>query len=240
MDVTLQFAVKLVTDLVLFIEPIPILWNLNLPRIKKAGLVIMFSSAYCMLLSSSPSSNWLNWIAPASFRSSALPILVKRVQIKHVSLPSSPVMKRRTNESVGLLVDPIDWSSAEVCALVICGCIPYLRNFIAAVPILNRALGLSSLQSIFHHSNAKEGNSIALQSRRTAYISPQSRKLRHGKDASLGVTTVVTAERDSEAVAEGSTEEILPYHVDGSGGIMVTIDLDVSVGTRRTSSDLPW
>ena len=43
MDVTLQFAVKLVTDLVLFIEPIPILWNLNLPRIKKAGLVIMFS-----------------------------------------------------------------------------------------------------------------------------------------------------------------------------------------------------
>lgn len=151
------------------------------------------------------------------------------------------------------LVDPSNWSSAEVCSLIICACIPYVRNLLAEIPHLNEALGLSS------SGNSKSGGygtggitggygrgtgvgggtSFALQSR-TPYIQQQQARL-----AGEGVSSAVaTAGGGKNGGAHGghtlrgteSTEEIFPNYRDKSGGIVVSTDVKVAV-ERHSSQD---
>lgn len=118
----------------------------------------------------------------------------------------------------------------EICALIICSCIPSLRQVIAKIPGLNSILGLSSggdSRRYFTRSGQKN-LSIPLQSRsRKEYLQSQRSKTRsrHGS-IPLGMTSHVTAAAMMDGISEhGSQEEIFPYKSDQSGGIVVTTEV---------------
>ncbi|KXJ84970.1 hypothetical protein Micbo1qcDRAFT_210308 [Microdochium bolleyi] len=66
-----------------------------------------------------------------------------------------------------LLAEPLIWSEAEFCALIICSCIPPLRQVARQIPGLNTALGLSTGDSSnrYYGNSRQQGASYRLQSR---------------------------------------------------------------------------
>ncbi|KAL1889491.1 hypothetical protein Sste5346_008869 [Sporothrix stenoceras] len=207
----ISFGIKLATDIVLFLEPIPTLLRLKLPWVKRIGLVLMFSLGLLTCV---------------------------------ISIIRATYLNDTSNDVTWRLVDPIDWSTAEVCSLIICACIPYVRNLLAEIPFVNEALGLSSNHSKGYPSNygARSGqdNSIALQTQRT-YI--QSRNLKGGHGTASNTATVTANPygngngRDGNGNGNGngrirateSTEEIFPNYMDKQGGIVVSTDVKVAV-----------
>ncbi len=115
---------------------------------------------------------------------------------------------------IGLLVDSIDWSSAEVCMCLSHMCLRSLpRQLDGGSPLLNRVLGLSSarLRGILL---ALEGiPRFALQSCNGTNI--QSRVGNHSKGASLGMNVTATAIRNSKVGTTDSTEEIILNYAGG-------------------------
>ncbi|CAK7210155.1 hypothetical protein SBRCBS47491_000677 [Sporothrix bragantina] len=208
----ISFGIKLVTDIILFLEPIPTLLHLKLPWVKRVGLVIMFSLGL-------------------------LTCVISIIRATYLNDTSSDVTWR--------LVDPIDWSTAEVCSLIICACIPYVRNILAEIPVINNALGLSSNHSKGYTSNygARTGqdNSIALQTQRT-YI--QSRNLKGGHGSTSATATATASHHTNVGGGNGngrirateSTEEIFPNYMDKQGGIVVSTDVKVAVESSQSRS----
>ncbi|CAK7201153.1 hypothetical protein SEUCBS139899_003855 [Sporothrix eucalyptigena] len=212
----ISFGVKLLSDLILFLEPIPTLKNLKLPWAKRVGLMVMFSLGL-------------------------LACVISIIRCTYLNDTSTDVTWR--------LVDPSNWSSAELCSLVICACIPYVRNLLAEIPHVNAALGLSSgnskggysggygngLSGGYGRNTGAGGNSIALQSR-TPYIQQQTRIAGDGS-ASAAVTAGGKNGISSHTLrGTESTEEIFPNYRDKSGGIVVSTDVKVAV-ERHTSQD---
>ncbi|CAK7216384.1 hypothetical protein SCUCBS95973_002794 [Sporothrix curviconia] len=209
----ISFGVKLSTDLVLFLEPIPTLKNLKLPWAKRIGLMVMFSLGLLACI---------------------------------ISIIRCTFLKDTSADVTWNLVDPSNWSSAELCSLVICACIPYVRNLLAEIPHVNSALGLSSGNSKGggysgggygngggYGRNTGHGNtSIALQSR-TPYIQQQSRIA-----GDSGASAAVTAGKGGGNTPRGteSTEEIFPNYRDKSGGIVVSTDVKVAVERHHSRS----
>ncbi|TLD26639.1 hypothetical protein PspLS_04626 [Pyricularia sp. CBS 133598] len=108
------FVSNICTDWILFLEPMPFIWGLQLISItKKIGLSFMLSLGLLSLCI----------------------ISVKRVV---------EAAKTTLNDGIFLLAEPLIWSIAELSALIICSCIPALRQTLYHIPWLNRALGLSS------------------------------------------------------------------------------------------------
>ncbi|EPE02583.1 integral membrane protein [Ophiostoma piceae UAMH 11346] len=142
------------------------------------------------------------------------------------------------------LVDPIDWSTAEVASLIICACIPYVRNLLAEIPYISEALGLSSNhskgRSYASHSGyparsrrSDHDNSIALQSQRT-YIQSRNLKTAHGT-TSAAATATADASKGRIRATE-SQEEIFPHYTDRQGGIIVSTDVKVAVESSQSRS----
>ncbi|TLS28104.1 hypothetical protein PpBr36_00911, partial [Pyricularia pennisetigena] len=107
------FVSNICTDWILFLEPIPFIWGLQLISVtKKIGLSFMLSVGLLLCI-----------------------ISVKRL-----------VEAARTtiNDGIYLLAEPLIWSIAELSALILCSCIPALRQTLFRIPWLNRALGLGS------------------------------------------------------------------------------------------------
>ncbi|CAK7223877.1 hypothetical protein SBRCBS47491_005357 [Sporothrix bragantina] len=214
----ISFGVKLLTDLILFLEPIPTLKNLKLPWAKRVGLMVMFSLGLLACI---------------------------------ISIIRCTFLKDTSDDVTWRLVDPSNWSSAELCSLVICACIPYVRNLLAEIPHVNSALGLSSghskggysgggygngLSGGYGRNTGHGGNSIALQSR-TPYIQQQSRIAGDG-GASAAVTSGGKSGGSSGHTLRGteSTEEIFPNYRDKSGGIVVSTDVKVAVERHQSRS----
>ncbi|KIH93823.1 integral membrane protein [Sporothrix brasiliensis 5110] len=217
----ISFGIKLATDLVLFLEPIPTLLRLKLPWVKRVGLIVMFSLGL-------------------------LTCVISIIRATYLNDTSDDITWR--------LIDPIDWSTAEVCSLIICACVPYVRNLLAEIPILNEALGLSSNHSKAYPSNygprsGHQDNSIALQSQRT-YIQSRNYKGAAGGSGGVGggsnnglggVSTLASASANPYGGANNSshqphrnratesTEEIFPNYMDKQGGIVVSTDVKVAV-----------
>lgn len=130
------------------------------------------------------------------------------------------------------------WSEVEVAALLICSCIPSLRQVISKIPWLSQAFGLASgwasRGQYNDHSKPKDG-SIPLVHRHE-YI-PSSRVNRHGTHDSQKFGTSSRAVAAS-ASNNDSQEEILPHKTDGNGAILVTKELarDVEYDAARTES----
>lgn len=133
------------------------------------------------------------------------------------------------------------WSEVEVAALLVCSCIPSLRQVIAKIPWLNHAFGLSSNKTPegqYSRSKPKDG-SIPLHGYNRHDYLPSSRSKRHGGEVSVnfGTSSQVMA---TSASNNDSQEEIFPHKTDGNGAILVTRELmhDVEYDATRTNSSI--
>ncbi|KAI1474955.1 hypothetical protein F4774DRAFT_421948 [Daldinia eschscholtzii] len=187
------FVFNLITDLTLFIEPIPSTWKLQIPLVKRLGLICMLS----------------------------LGLLVTSISIIRIVYVVG-IGEDDTFE----LTEPLVWSMVEICALIICSCIPSLRQVAAFIPGLNSALGLSSGAD----SYGRSGNinlSIPLKARnRKEYIQSQKSKTSsQNRSRAFGMTSQVTASGMDVISENGSQDEIFPHKSDQTGAIMVTTEV---------------
>ncbi|KAI0381568.1 hypothetical protein F5Y04DRAFT_288421 [Hypomontagnella monticulosa] len=197
------FVFNLITDLTLFIEPIPSTWKLQLPLAKRLGLITMLS----------------------------LGLLVTSISVIRIVY----VTGIGTDDTFQL-AEPLVWSMVEICALIICSCIPSLRQVAAIIPGLNSALGLSSggNSANYYNRSGQKPLSIPLQSRgRKEYIQSQRSKTR---PAPFGMTSRVTATGMDGISENGSQDEIFPHKSDQSGVIMVTTEVEHQVESSAESS----
>ncbi|KAI1388236.1 uncharacterized protein F4822DRAFT_428858 [Hypoxylon trugodes] len=201
------FVFNLITDLTLFIEPIPSTWRLQLALYKRLGLISMLS----------------------------LGLLVTSISIiRIVSVTGIGV------DDTYQLTEPLIWSMVEICALIICSCIPSLRQVAARIPGLASALGLSSSGNSKTYGPNK--NSIPLESRRRKdYIQSQKSKTttRHRSNP-FGMTSRVTATATMDGISEnGSQDEIFPHKSDQTGAIMVTREVQHHVESPAEGGETP-
>jgi hypothetical protein len=124
------------------------------------------------------------------------------------------------------------WSIVEISSLIVCSCIPSLRQIIQKIPWLNRAFGLSSdkpSQRYYEPSGSKGGVSIAMYSRgRKEYVQSRKSTLK-GHHASAHFGMVSKAVAGPRMTNNDSTEEIFPHQTDGKGVILVTHELNRDV-----------
>ncbi|KAI1780410.1 hypothetical protein F4818DRAFT_395637 [Hypoxylon cercidicola] len=189
------FSFNIMTDLILFIEPIPSTWKLQLPLFKRLGLITMLS----------------------------LGLLVTSISVIRIVF----VTGIGTDDTYQL-VEPFIWSVAEICTLIICSCIPSLRQVFAKIPRLNSVLGLSSGESKMYHGYPGPNKfSIQLQSRgRPEYTQSQrSRARSRGGQVAYGMTSRAVGAAMDGISENDSQEEIFPYGGDQTGAIMVTTEI---------------
>ncbi|KAJ1325061.1 hypothetical protein MN608_09770 [Microdochium nivale] len=127
------------------------------------------------------------------------------------------------------LADPLIWSIAELCALIICSCIPSLRQVAKKIPGLNSALGLSTSKgnskTYYGNNSRAKGISIHLNSRgRKEYLTTASQKSRaagRSQSRPYGTTSHAEALRHVGTHNE-SQDEIFPHKPHDGDAIMVT------------------
>ncbi|KAI0884638.1 uncharacterized protein GGS22DRAFT_188848 [Annulohypoxylon maeteangense] len=201
------FVFNLITDLILFIEPIPSTWKLQLPTSKKLGFISMLS----------------------------LGLLVTVISVIRI-VYATGISTDDTFE----LVNPLIWSTVEICALIICSSIPSVKQVAVKIPVLNHLLGISSLGESFGPSRKKR-NSIPLDSRGHGdYIkskSQKSRTLSIQRSNPFGMTSHVTAAAVEDTISEsGSQDEIFPNKIDKNGVIRVTTEVQHNVESGSDSA----
>ncbi|KAL1891028.1 hypothetical protein Sste5346_007851 [Sporothrix stenoceras] len=142
------------------------------------------------------------------------------------------------------LAEPMIWSQVEITALILCSCIPSLRQIIQKVPWLNRLVGLSSNKDSAGNpyyaggprtgsrnpkgaSSGVNGASIALYSRGQhddPFGPVRSHTKAHLKSGNFGNTSRV--ERDAigrPPSQDGSTDEIFPSYRQQGGSTPVGV-----------------
>ncbi|KAH7009173.1 hypothetical protein B0J12DRAFT_587309 [Macrophomina phaseolina] len=130
------FAVKLATDLALFLLPIPALQRLQTSLGKKIGVMAMFS----------------------------LGLLVCAI-----SIIRAPFLSKIDADITYSLVVALNWSSVEICSLIVCSCIPSLRPFLRQFPAVSSLLRLSTRSTVSRvpDSNQQAYNLELRNSKRT-------------------------------------------------------------------------
>ncbi|KAM5382495.1 hypothetical protein ACJZ2D_002499 [Fusarium nematophilum] len=185
-----SFGVKLATDIILFAQPIPMVWKLQLSRTKRIGVVIMLSLGLFVCV-------------------------ISIVRVTYIS--------RIKGDITYALTAPMLWSEVEVCALILCACIPSFRPFLRCFPGVTKALGLSSGEDSntpYHRGESLRRPSIALLGQ-----SDKNRGSRGGiyESPQLWVTGATTSAGPPSN--RGSTEEILPHDPDQCDENIVTVRL---------------
>ncbi|KAI2632327.1 hypothetical protein GGR54DRAFT_635089 [Hypoxylon sp. NC1633] len=201
------FVFNLITDLTLFIEPIPSTWKLQLPLVKRLAIIAMLS----------------------------LGLLVTSISVIRIVYVTGI-----GEDDTYQLAEPLIWSMVEICALIICSCIPSLRHVVSKIPGLNSALGLSSGDNSKPSYGRSRGNnlSIPLQSRaRKEYIQSQkSRGWSQHRSNGFGMTSRVTATAMDGISENGSQDEIFPHKSDQTGVITVTTEVQHQVEQNTEES----
>lgn len=133
------------------------------------------------------------------------------------------------------------WSEVELSALIVCSCIPSLRQVVQRIPFLNRALGLSSnktSQTPYGHSTRKTG-SIPLHSySHRDYTQSQNRSKNGGHHGqAFGMTSRAVAGGNGLHSKNDSQEEIFPQKTEGIGAIMVTHEVTRDVESTASSTN---
>ena len=135
--------------------------------------------------------------------------------------------------------EPMIWSEVELAALIVCSCIPSLRQVVQKVPWLNHAFGLSSnktSQSPYGHYTGRKNGSIPLQSyshKDYAQSRTQKSSLTYHNHA-YGTTSRAVAGNHSK---NDSTEEIFPHKTDGNGAILVTHEVTRDIESTSSSTN---
>jgi hypothetical protein len=123
-----------------------------------------------------------------------------------------------------ILPPELNWSTIEVCSLVICACIPSFRAFLRLFPCVSRFFDLSTNQSKF--SAGQRGSSYRLESRN------QRTKTDTFSRSKTLATTAGSADNESQV-------EILQEDGKDGGkdGIKVTTDVRVDRVNRDRNSE---
>jgi hypothetical protein len=116
--------------------------------------------------------------------------------------------------SLVILPPELNWSTIEVCSLVICACIPTFRAFLSLFPYISRLLDLSALRS--KGTTRQQGSSYRLESR--------SRRNRTDNFARSKIHSTKAGSGDNESQVEILQEE----GKDGTkNGIKVTANVRI-------------
>ncbi|KAH7114744.1 hypothetical protein B0J13DRAFT_514966 [Dactylonectria estremocensis] len=182
-----SFGVKLATDIILFAQPIPVVWRLQLSTAKRIGVVLMLSLGLFVCV-------------------------ISIIRVTYISIIKGDITYA--------LVDPMLWSEVEVCALILCACIPSFRPFLRCFPSVNKALGLSSGRESDtpYHRDVSLGRPSIISTGR----SDKHKQSRGGiyESPDLEITGAATP---SEPLRDhGSTEEILSHEPDERSETFVT------------------
>ncbi|TLD04237.1 uncharacterized protein PgNI_12158 [Pyricularia grisea] len=103
------FVSNICTDWILFLQPMPFIWGLQLISVsKKIGLSFMLSLGLFLCI----------------------------LSVKRLVEATKPTI----NDGMLLLAEPLLWSMSELSALIVCSCLPTLRQTIHRIPWLNRLL----------------------------------------------------------------------------------------------------
>ncbi|KAI1095376.1 hypothetical protein F5B19DRAFT_489511 [Rostrohypoxylon terebratum] len=199
------FIFNLITDLILFIEPIPSIWKLQLPLAKKLGFISMLSLGL--------------WV-----------IVISVIRVVYIT----DIGADDTYE----FVNPLIWTTVEISTLIICSCIPSVKQVAAKIPILNHLLGISSSGGSGRPSRNKK-NSIPLdsQSNRGYAKSQKSKTLSIQRSNPFGMTSRITAAAMEDTISEnGSQDEIFPRKEDENGVIRVTTEVKHNIETGPESA----
>ncbi|KAL6411841.1 hypothetical protein AUP68_04220 [Ilyonectria robusta] len=141
---------------------------------------------------------------------------------------------RRTNELIltqHSLVGPMLWSEVEVCALILCACVPSFKPFLRCFPSVSKALGLSSggdSASPYHRDVSRTRHSVTLTSR-----SNKRKPSRGGIYESPDLEITVAATPSGPLSDHGSTEEILSHELGECSTTFVTGSL-TGIATLRS------
>jgi hypothetical protein len=199
------FIFNLVTDLFLFVQPIPAMWKLQLPLAKRIGLICMLSLGLLVCVTSVIRIVYVTRIGP---------------------------------DDTYEFAEPMIWSEVELAALIVCSCIPSLRQVVQKIPWLNHAFGLSSnktSQTPYGQSGGRKQGSIPLQSySHRDYTRSQNKSSAAYHNHAYGMTSRAVAGNHSK---NDSTEEIFPHKTDGHGAIMVTHEVTRDVESTASSTN---
>ncbi|KAH6988879.1 hypothetical protein BKA56DRAFT_574791 [Ilyonectria sp. MPI-CAGE-AT-0026] len=121
------------------------------------------------------------------------------------------------------LVGPMLWSEVEVCALILCACVPSFKPFLRCFPSVSKALGLSSggdSTSPYHRDVSRTRHSVTLTSR-----SNKRKPSRGGIYESPDLDITVSETPNGPLSGHGSTEEILSHELGECSTTFVTVSL---------------
>ncbi|KAH7021929.1 hypothetical protein EDB80DRAFT_805464 [Ilyonectria destructans] len=121
------------------------------------------------------------------------------------------------------LVGPMLWSEVEICALILCACIPSFRPFLRCFPSVDKALGLSSgedSKSPYHRDVSGGRHSVTLTGRNDKH-----KHSRGGIYESPDLEITAAATPSGPLSEHGSTEEILSHELGECSETFVIVSL---------------
>lgn len=134
------------------------------------------------------------------------------------------------------------WSEVELAALIVCSCVPCLRQVIQKLPWLNRAFGLSSdktPQPYYNRSGPKRVGDIPLYNYRAGDYLPNQRSKGHAQYSTgshFGMTSKAVGGAQHIDIDNDSTEDIFPHTTDHNGAIIVTHELSRNIESHVQST----
>lgn len=152
---------SMTTDVILMLLPMPVLWTLQISRMKRIGLVFIFAVASLGIVAS-------------AVRFSYLVKLNGDTDETCKALPLTSIYESRTDNSTGNNVDVTVWSLIEILCTVVCGSIPAMRPLLSrAVPSVNLSVSWQRRSKGSNRyvkaSNPSTGTSESSQSRNRSY-----------------------------------------------------------------------
>ncbi|EEY19477.1 conserved hypothetical protein [Verticillium alfalfae VaMs.102] len=203
-----KFVVKFLTDVVLFVQPIPVIWRMQLSKIKRIGAILMLSIGLLYVLALS--------ITSGGRLTGCSVCVISIVRVSYIGAIG--------RDFTYGIVNPMLWSMVEVSSLIACSCVPSLRPFLRCFPAIDRALGLTSereLRSPYKMGRSPNANSLPL-SQRSKYNRPRTgvqKPVQFGLQ--MGSGSAVSRSASSEATRTSADQ--------GHGGITDTAGVEVVV-----------
>lgn len=122
-------AGNIITDIIIFALPIPVVWKLKMPRTERLSLIGVFCLGFLSVPTFAPTSNFASEPSTETFGSTCT---ISVVRIDFLNVGSDFTYNN---------IAPAGWSLGELCAGLTCACLPTLRPLLFRVvtPTLKRA-----------------------------------------------------------------------------------------------------
>ncbi|KAF7549386.1 hypothetical protein G7046_g8370 [Stylonectria norvegica] len=203
------FVFNVITDLFLFIQPIPAMWKLHLPIAKRLALVAMLSLGLLVCIISIIRIVTVNKIGLDSTYDYVQPMIWSEVELASLIICSTIPCLRQVVQKVPWLNHALGLSSHK------------------------------SSQNYYGQSGSNKKGSIPLKSfnhqshSHSNYLQSKSKASDPYGNGKYGMTSQAVGGPHTK---NDSTEEIFPHKTDGNGAIMVTHEIVHDVESHTTSS----